>query len=738
MGIGNNIVELILKARDMASGEIKKVSQELGLMGKAGSLVKGVMAGFTLAAIVGEAKRVVISLAEQEAAEEKLAQAMKNRGIYSQRNMEQMKDTAGELGNLNTVSRTQLELAERQMVQYGILGKDIYPALRAAIDLAAGKEISLSEAVSLVGRAAQGHTEMLAKMGIRIDDNVKKGDKFAATLKAIKEEFGGQGAATSGWENMMKRLGLAVGSLEKTLATFMMGDVGKFWIKWLTEAAQGWNDLLKSMTAMPDMNRIKEIGDDMYALAQERKSIQEKLANITLPDNAEPYLRIIYDNNIKEWKARLKAIKAEWVVLDGEQRGLMAKIKKENADQPKKESVTPPPGPGKSPKESNALSTALDALDQVMQTAEAKIDSSYKLEQINLETYYAERMKLITEHYAAEASLINAELAKEKDPNKRRELGNQLLQREEEKKRAILELDEKRVEEEKRIAEAREKAAKEYQELSALYAKAIGDDAAVRAADRTDFERGLDERIAALKGYYSEEDLQRKKAAILAKYDADQAKALQQQKLQNAQLVASGMADLLQSTYEVTGKKSKELFIAAKLAAAANIVVSTAVAAMKAYETGPIIGPILAAIAIAQGAVNLAQVRAQTFAFGGPVGGWSPHSRADNIPARLTAGEYVQPVDAVQFYGGNVMEALRRRLIPRNLFAGLGFGLNVRVPALPAYADGGSVGPAGMTIVNYFDRREFEQFLGSSAGRSATFNLLSSDPARARRALGLK
>jgi hypothetical protein len=60
----------------------------------------------------------------------------------------------------------------------------------------------------------------------------------------------------------------------------------------------------------------------------------------------------------------------------------------------------------------------------------------------------------------------------------------------------------------------------------------------------------------------------------------------------------------------------------------------------------------------------------QALAAGGPVLGYSPHDKADNIPAWLTANEFVQPVSAVDYYGVEFMEALRRRRIPREL---LGF-----------------------------------------------------------------
>lgn len=53
-------------------------------------------------------------------------------------------------------------------------------------------------------------------------------------------------------------------------------------------------------------------------------------------------------------------------------------------------------------------------------------------------------------------------------------------------------------------------------------------------------------------------------------------------------------------------------------------------------------------------------------ASGGRVPGSSPHARADNIPAMLTAGEWVQPVASVQHYGPQFMEAIRTRKLPKS------------------------------------------------------------------------
>lgn len=67
---------------------------------------------------------------------------------------------------------------------------------------------------------------------------------------------------------------------------------------------------------------------------------------------------------------------------------------------------------------------------------------------------------------------------------------------------------------------------------------------------------------------------------------------------------------------------------------------------------------------------------------GGLIPGWSPHSRADNIPAWLTAREFVQPVSTVDYYGVGVMEAIRQKRIPRELLQGDGYAIGglVRIP----------------------------------------------------------
>ncbi|MEV4767806.1 phage tail tape measure protein [Micromonospora humida] len=69
------------------------------------------------------------------------------------------------------------------------------------------------------------------------------------------------------------------------------------------------------------------------------------------------------------------------------------------------------------------------------------------------------------------------------------------------------------------------------------------------------------------------------------------------------------------------------------------------------------------------------------FADGGRVPGSSPHRRADDQLAWLTAREWVHPVDSVDYYGEATMAAIQHRRIPAD-----------ELRALAQFADGGMVG----------------------------------------------
>lgn len=137
----------------------------------------------------------------------------------------------------------------------------------------------------------------------------------------------------------------------------------------------------------------------------------------------------------------------------------------------------------------------------------------------------------------------------------------------------------------------------------------------------------------------------------------------------------------------------------------------------------------------------------QGFAGGGEVKGRSSHSKADNIPVLVTGrsgsdpGEFIHPIDSVKHYGLDIMEGIRQKIFPREIF-----NVGVRLPrtvSMPrySYATGGQVNvPAskpsdvgsdesGQTIViaNIQDPRDLNKFLHSPEGTNAYLNWMSSN-----------
>ncbi|MCK9597687.1 MAG: phage tail tape measure protein [Sphaerochaeta sp.] len=84
-------------------------------------------------------------------------------------------------------------------------------------------------------------------------------------------------------------------------------------------------------------------------------------------------------------------------------------------------------------------------------------------------------------------------------------------------------------------------------------------------------------------------------------------------------------------------------------------------------------------------------------ASGGPIRGGS--GTRDDVPVLAMGGEFMHPVSSVRYYGEGVMEAIRRRLIPRDVLRGFSAGLAPR-PSY-AFAGGGLVSGSGTNAGNY-------------------------------------
>jgi hypothetical protein len=206
--------------------------------------------------------------------------------------------------------------------------------------------------------------------------------------------------------------------------------------------------------------------------------------------------------------------------------------------------------------------------------------------------------------------------------------------------------------------------------------------------EKSDTEMSFNEKRQAMEDLYAAQDLRRKKTI------ADQERAIDIARLQNALVVAAGMGNIFGQLYDLGGQKIKAFFFAQKAMAIAEAYIQTALAATKALGQMGVFGIPLSTMIWGMGMANIAIIMAQTikgFVKGGPV--TSGSGRKDDVPAMLTRGEYVQPERTVSYYGVEFMEILRRRLIPKDVLQRISVGFGFFPPARPqfAFASGGQV-----------------------------------------------
>ena len=349
----------------------------------------------------------------------------------------------------------------------------------------------------------------------------------------------------------------------------------------------------------------------------------------------------------------------------------------------------------------------------------------------------------------------------ETDPSKKLAIEDKIFAKEETHKRTLINLTNQQIEAEKALAQKkieidqamadlrlRAESEKGGALLQAGFDEELAEMDARHAEELQSFKDLLNEKLAAEMGYADEaaalRDIQGMQRLEKEKLLADQERRIRESQLENARTVAGGMANIFDNLYELTGKKHKEFFYLAKAAAIAEAIANVALGVTKALAQGGIWGPIMAGVVVAAGAVQIATITAQSLAAGGKIQGISPSDTADNIPVMATAGEYMQPVKTVQYYGSQVMEAMRQRMIPREIFAGLTLP-NFTIPQpmyafagggpIPSQAPGGEDMQPGINIINVTDPRELDQYLATSAGQNAILNVLSSRAEAVKRVL---
>lgn len=428
------------------------------------------------------------------------------------------------------------------------------------------------------------------------------------------------------------------------------------------------------------------------------------------------------------------------------------------------------------------LNAALIKLNAILEKEAAELDANYDQGIIKLTEYYDTRINLAEQAYEAERKILQNKLDDETDVDKKLILNAKLFELQTKHEADIIGLNAERVDAQVKLDEdllkskeqidrkriKAEQAVKDQEarirddgtttldtkfagELSALqnkqnnelqsirdYHAAILENLKDTKAAEVEIERAAEEQKAAIR---EQTALQQQEQEQLA---ADQALRLQEYRIDNLKSIAGGAAQAFQALYEMMGSESKELFMLAKAAAIAEATMNVAQGITKAMAQGGIFGIAQGVVIAAAGAAQIATIASQGFAGGGEIGGKSPNKRADDKTIRVTSGEYVHQVDAVNHYGVGFMNAVNER---RLKFAYGGFVHNQRSNKVDSFANGGAVTgggggvPAGpgndmaFNIINVTDPRTLDQYLATTQGQDAVLNVIGARPEAAQRML---
>ncbi len=268
-----NTLEIVLKAKDAATGEIQRVKQELAGMevnAKQANLALGGMSAAVLAGFGFMAK----AAADEEAGIARLSVALRNVGVS-------YKDVETDLEGVihSTQDLTGIEDgAQREALQRLLLVTQDYgralKALPVTLDLAAAMGMDFASAAQLVGRALEGNTEMLRRYGI----NIKEGASETEVLTELTARFGGTaemvGDTASG---SIAKLKASIGDAAESFGTLMLPA-----IEAIAKALKGLVDFVEALPS-PIKDVILVVGGltaSLIALRVALASVMPMLAGL--------------------------------------------------------------------------------------------------------------------------------------------------------------------------------------------------------------------------------------------------------------------------------------------------------------------------------------------------------------------------------------------------------------------------------------------------------------------------
>jgi hypothetical protein len=200
---------------------IQEAEKAFGKFGKTGVLVGAAFAAVSTAVVAG------LGLSVKAASEDQRSQELLEKQLYntigaSEKTTKATEDFIGQMELATGVADNQLRIALGNLVRStGDLttAQDLL-GLSLDISTATGKDL---ESVSIaLAKASMGQFTALGKLGIPLDDNIKKTKDFSKVQETLDKQFGGASAAAADtfggqlarlgtvWDNLTESIGYAI------------------------------------------------------------------------------------------------------------------------------------------------------------------------------------------------------------------------------------------------------------------------------------------------------------------------------------------------------------------------------------------------------------------------------------------------------------------------------------------------------------------------------------------------
>ncbi len=252
--------------------ELKKASQELSTFGKAQA--KFAQASTLAYGVIGSAAGQFAIASVKAAMEDQKSQA-----LLADQLRKTTAATSGQIAGIEEyVERTmyatnitddQLRPALAQLVRVTGNAAEAQKLLTLATDVSVGSGRDLSSVVTALGKASQGSTGALAKLGIQVDAATFASQGFSAVTDQLTTQFGGAAAAALDTQaGKLANLTIRFDELKEQLGTELLPVVNEVagGLLDLVTAVQA-QDVKKSATSFYDLaNSLGDIGRDLMGI----------------------------------------------------------------------------------------------------------------------------------------------------------------------------------------------------------------------------------------------------------------------------------------------------------------------------------------------------------------------------------------------------------------------------------------------------------------------------------------